>query len=44
MSYQMSKYDPKDLFLDGYDSSEWSENEEKLADKEDMKIYRRCRI
>ena len=35
MSYQMSKYDPKDLFLDGYDSIEWSENEEKLTDKEE---------
>ena len=31
----MSKYDPKDLFLDGYNSIEWSENEEKLSDKEE---------
>ena len=29
-----SKYDPKDLFLDGYDYSMWSENEEELTDKE----------
>ena len=34
MSYQMikeksgSKYDPRDLFLDGYDYIVWSENEE----------------
>ena len=29
-----SKHDPKDLFLDGYDYSAWSENEEELTDKE----------
>ena len=40
MSYQRikkieSKYDPKDLFLDGYYYSKWSENEEELTDKEE---------
>ena len=30
-----SKYDPKDLFLDGYDYSVWSDNEEELTDKEE---------
>ena len=42
MSYQMIKekkiefkYDPKDLFLDRYDYSVWSENEEEPTDKEE---------
>ena len=29
------KYDPKELFLDGYDYSVWSENNEESADKEE---------
>ena len=38
MSYQMIKkiqfkYDPKDLFLDIYDYSVWSEDKEELTDK-----------
>ena len=32
-----SIYDPKDLFLEGYDYSVWSENEKKLTDKEESK-------
>ena len=28
------KYDPKDLFLGGYDYNVWSENEEGSSDKE----------
>ena len=28
-----SNYDPEDLFLDGYDYSVWSKNEEELTDK-----------
>ena len=41
MSYQMIKEkielncDPKDLFLDGYDYSVWSENEKESTDKEE---------
>ena len=31
----VSKYDPKDLFLDGYDYSLWSESEEESTDKEE---------
>ena len=30
-----NKYDPKDLFLDGYDYSLWSENEEESTIKEE---------
>ena len=30
-----SKYDPKDLFLDGYDYRLWPENEEESIDKEE---------
>ena len=29
------KYDPENLFLEGYDYSVWSENKEELADKEE---------
>ena len=31
-----SKYDPKDLFLDGYDYSMWSENKEESIVKEEL--------
>ena len=41
MNYQItkekkleSKYDSKDLFLDGYDYNVWSENKEESTDKE----------
>ena len=35
-----SKYNPNDLFLDGYDYNVWSENEE----KKNLKIYDRCHL
>ena len=30
------KYDPKNLFLEGYDYSVWSENEEELSDQKEL--------
>ena len=33
------KFDPKDLFLDGYDYSVWSEIKETLADKKESEEF-----